>query len=363
MSIIDISKWKKFHLSDIFYIDSGTKLDKIKMHYTNPQIDFVGRSGVNNGITTVVDELPDVKAYEPGNLTLALGGEYLGSCFVQPNRFYTSQNVIVLIPKENISFNTKQFIATSIFRESQLHYKAFIDELNPHIKTDFEFMLPVNDMELPDYDYMNDYIEKRTKIVKEKYNICSQINVKRKKIEIDNWKEFKVSDIFITERKGNTLQVPTGSYVSKRGLIEGGETPRITVSGVNNGITGYYNYDETQKKKGEDYRVFNNFISVSFLGTVFYQKGDASLDMKVHCLKPIDIELDEYIALFLVSVLRIKISEMGKYADQISSTVLPQISIKLPIDSDGKPDYKYMKEYMYDRKLFNIDKFNTIKNI
>ena len=32
-------------------------------------------------------------------MTLSLGGEYLGSCFIQPDVFYTSQNVVVLIPK------------------------------------------------------------------------------------------------------------------------------------------------------------------------------------------------------------------------------------------------------------------------
>ena len=124
----------------------------------NPQIDFVGRANKEQGVTAKVNIIENIPPYKAGNLTLALGGAYLGSCFIQRNDFYTSQNVIVLKPKTNMSFKVKQFLSTTIFVESQLHYKAFIDELNPHIKTDFEFKLPVDTGGNPDWKYMEDYI-------------------------------------------------------------------------------------------------------------------------------------------------------------------------------------------------------------
>ena len=34
------------------------------------------------------------------------------------------------------------------------------------------------------------------------------------------------------------------------------------------------------------------------------------------------------------------------YSDQLSSTVLPEIVIKLPAAADGKPDFKFMELYM-----------------
>ena len=169
---MNISKWKPFHLYDIFEIDSGTKMDKVAMKFDNPTINFVGRSGINNGVTAVVDEVDGFKPYEAGNLTLALGGAYLGSCFVQEKSFYTSQNVIVLIPKCDMSMNAKHFICSVIFKEGNMHYKAFIDELNRHIKTDFTIMLPVDiETEDPDYEYMDKYIAQIKNIVTNKYNI------------------------------------------------------------------------------------------------------------------------------------------------------------------------------------------------
>lgn len=169
---IDVAKWKRYHLYDLFDIDMGTKLDKVKMKDTNPTIDFVGRANTNNGVTTKIDLIDGIEPYQAGYMTLALGGEYLGSCFIQNNPFYTSQNVIVLIPKMEMSEDVKLFIATCIFKESRLHYKAFIDELNRHVKKDFSFPLPINKNGEPDYEYMGKYIRNLREREKKKYHLA-----------------------------------------------------------------------------------------------------------------------------------------------------------------------------------------------
>ncbi len=167
---LDLCSWKEFHIYDVFEIDSGNKFDKSKMDTSTEAVDFVGRSNFNNGVTTKVNVFNDIKPYEKGNLTLALGGAYLGSCFVQINSFYTSQNVVVLKPKNDISWEAKQFIATAIFIESQNNYRAFIKELNAHIKRDFSFMLPAKEEKVPDYEYMTDYIKNVQKEVKNSFS-------------------------------------------------------------------------------------------------------------------------------------------------------------------------------------------------
>lgn len=157
---IDISGWKRFHLYDekLFDIDMGTKLDKSKMTEISPSVNFVGRGNNNNGISGRVDKIPNYKPYEAGNMTLSLGGE-VGSCFIQPDMFYTSQNVVVLIPRWEMPFAVKLFISVMIFRESQTYYKAFINELNKHIKTDFSFYLPVDAKGNPDWSFMKTYMQ------------------------------------------------------------------------------------------------------------------------------------------------------------------------------------------------------------
>lgn len=158
---INSDNWVEFHLYDdfLFDIDSGTKLDRIKMDTSVSEVAFVGRSNVNNGITAKVKKIEGLEPYSKGYLTLALGGEYLGSCFVQLEDFYTSQNVVVLIPKWDMNFYVKQFIATVIFIESQNNYQAFIKELNAHIKHDFAIKLPVTENGVPDWTYMENYMK------------------------------------------------------------------------------------------------------------------------------------------------------------------------------------------------------------
>ena len=128
------------------------------IHLSSYGVDLDGEDLLS--LIRMVNEIDGIKPFPAGYLTLALGGAYLGSCFVQKEAFYTSQNVVVLIPKDNINYETKQFIATAIFRESQNNYKAFIKELNRHIKRDFVIKLPVDEKGNPDYEYMSEFMKK-----------------------------------------------------------------------------------------------------------------------------------------------------------------------------------------------------------
>lgn len=155
------------------------------------------------------------------------------------------------------------------------------------------------------------------------------------------WKVFSIKDIFITEKR-KKIQVPTGAYVNKNALSIG-KTPRITVTSFNNGVDGYYTSAD------KNYRTFDNFISVSFLGTIFYHPYKASIDMKVHCLKLINMELNKYISKFLITEIKQSISN-ASYGDQLSSTDMPNKLIMLPITDDGNPDYDFMEQYIKERE-------------
>lgn len=151
------------------------------------------------------------------------------------------------------------------------------------------------------------------------------------------WKEFYICDIFITENK-KTIQVPTGAYVHKKNLCVG-STPRITVTSQNNGVDGYY------KSNDKNYRTFKNFISVSFLGTIFYHPYEASIDMKVHCLQLIKRKLNLWLSQFLITEIKNSIKNVS-YANQLSSTDLPNKKIMLPVTESGQPDYDFMESYV-----------------
>ena len=148
-----------FHLYDIFQIDMGNKFDRGKMPFGD-EVNFVGRTGVNNGVNAVCGFVDDVKPYPAGYVTLALGGT-LGACFLQNKPFYTSQNVIVLIPPVQASLLSLQFVSCVIWNTAAKLYSAFSNELNKHVKTDFVFYLPVTSAGEPDWTFMEQYMQQQ----------------------------------------------------------------------------------------------------------------------------------------------------------------------------------------------------------
>lgn len=156
-------------------------------------------------------------------------------------------------------------------------------------------------------------------------------------VDTQNWKTFKVGELFETHSIGKKVCVPTGGIIAQQALNDG-NTPRVTVSGIDNGVVG-----EFADVNNPNYRVYENFISVSFLGTVFYQEQRTSVDMKVHVLKC--AELNRLRGLFLVSIIRATLINCS-YAQQLSSSILPILELTLPATPDGQPDWAYMDAYM-----------------
>ena len=173
---LDISSWEPFLLNKLFYAHMGNGIDANKTDNLLPVYNYVSRNSNNNGIVAVVDKIEGAKSMPPGSITLALGGEYLGAAFVQPEPYYTAQNVAILEPRFDMSIFTKLFITTLIRKESRTLYQAFGRELNTHYKTDFTIKLPVqrdssgtpiidkrkrfsSNGFIPDWQFMENYIK------------------------------------------------------------------------------------------------------------------------------------------------------------------------------------------------------------
>ena len=141
------------------------------------------------------------------------------------------------------------------------------------------------------------------------------------------WGEFKVGDIF---------EIFTGSLIDNP---KSGTIPRITATDVNNGVAMFTSRYE------EKARYFSNFISVSFLGSVFYHKDTVSLDMKIHGIKPFGYELKSESALFLIPLIK-NFSFKYSYGYQLSTRILVNQKLMLPINSQGQPNWQFMEDYI-----------------
>lgn len=174
---LNTEKWKEFYLHELFDVEMGNGIDAVTVTTISPVYSYVSRNSNNNGVVNIVDEIEGQNPFNQGDMTLALGGSYLGSCFIQQKPFYTAQNVAVLKEKTPLSIYSKLFVATLIRNECKIKYQAFGRELNSHIKKDFTVKLPIcrnkeNEIILddkhifskkgytPDWEWINNYMKK-----------------------------------------------------------------------------------------------------------------------------------------------------------------------------------------------------------
>lgn len=172
---LDTKDWKEFLICKLFNAEMGNGIDAILTTSVNPKYNYVSRDSSGNGVVGYVDEVDGECPFPAGAMSLALGGSYLGSCFIQTKPFYTAQNVAVLQEKEPLSNHVKLFIATLIRNECKVKYQAFGRELNAHYKKDFTIKLPVKHDEngiifdashefsdegyIPDWEWMENYMK------------------------------------------------------------------------------------------------------------------------------------------------------------------------------------------------------------
>lgn len=353
MKKIKIDDWKPFEIEKLFTV-KRPKSRSVKK-YNEGEIPFVSSGNYNNGVDSYREPIDD-EDLDKGNCITVSPVD--GSTFYQPKDFLGrggGGSSIMLLYNDNLNKFNGLFIASVIRESLKIKYQYNDMGSSDSIKKE-NILLPALDDETPDWNFMEEAmkrLETRERERESTSNLTSYLNnAKLNKVDTSKWKEFKVKEIFVTEKKGKSSQVPTGSSIPKRYLLDG-KTPRISATNIDNGILGYY-----EDIDDKNYRVFENFISVSFLGTVFYHKYKASLDMKIHCLKLKNKELNKEVAFYLTSIIRQALKNT-EYKDQISSTVLPDIKIKLPIDSRGNPDWDYMERYIENLKLkCNIANYN-----
>ncbi len=172
---LDTSTWKQFYLHKLFDTKMGNGIDAQNTTTDEPKYNYVSRNSNGNGVVGYVDEIEGEKPFPAGAMSLALGGSFLGSCFIQTAPFYTAQNVGILQERENLSIYVKLFIATLIRNECKIKYQAFGRELNAHFRKDFTIKLPVeknssgyvidkekkysNEGYVPDWEFIEKYMK------------------------------------------------------------------------------------------------------------------------------------------------------------------------------------------------------------
>lgn len=164
-----IHGWQNFKIGDLFEVVKGTRLTKADQ--VDGEINFISASSFNNGIAATISNDEHI---HPGNtMTVSYNGSDIGRTFYQEDPFWASDDVNVLYPKFPLTKNIALFIAPIIKAVGGSHvYK------NKWLQEDMkvaDIMLPVTDSNVPDWDYMEDYMSNLMHKVSESVNSFSVV--------------------------------------------------------------------------------------------------------------------------------------------------------------------------------------------
>jgi Type I restriction modification DNA specificity domain len=303
-------------VAGLFSVAYGNKLDMNKMTAADKQdgIAFVGRRGNGEGVSGFVAPIPDLDPYPPGTLTVALGGSYLLSAFVQQRPFYTAQNVAVLTPLDPAMPLADRLYYAMCIRHNAFRYSAFGREAN---RTIGEIELPdappawVRETPIPTHE-----------------GLAASADSPVALSDPNGWGEFPLGSLFEIE-KGRRLTRANRSPGNRR---------FIGASEKRNGVTDL-NDLEPSFPGGRLTVAYNGSV-----GATFYQDQPFFASDDVNVLAP-KSEMSVASLLFVATMIRHEKSRFT-YGYKWTLERMRSTPIRLPVTLTGVPDWGYMDVFM-----------------
>lgn len=168
------------------------------------------------------------------------------------------------------------------------------------------------------------------------------------KINTDDWKEFKIGELFKVCRPASRSQ---SNY-------EEGNVPFVASGNYNNGVIKYLKPKEGEKlDKG-------NCITVSPVdGSAFYQENDflgrGGAGSSIIILY--NDNLNRYNGYFISTVIR-NVCKKYFYSNMANKDTIKEEKIKLPSKNDN-PDWKYMEKYIKKLEKDMLDNLLCFESI
>lgn len=162
-------------------------------------------------------------------------------------------------------------------------------------------------------------------------------NMSKLTLDSVEWGEF-----FIGGETGLFDVASTSSGIDKNKLNQsGGNIPYITRSEENNGINLFVSDEQNSKYQKDAGGVITIGLDTQ---TVFYQPQEFYTGQNIQILK--NKKLSKYSSLFIIPLLKIQMEKFNWGGNGATLTRLKRTRIVLPIDLKGKPNWKFMEDYI-----------------
>lgn len=332
MGKIDTSEWKEFSVCELF---GKSKLGK----YHSPEslvesetgYPYICASNQNNGVNQKMS-LVSGDDVRPTPQNIISWGKQCPYFTFHEEPCVTGQGMYYIVVPKYIPRRAIRYVITVL--QSAVEGKfGYSDCFIGSSMDDLSIKLPSTLDGAPDWAYMESYMANiETKVTKSLTLLQAAKDAEKKKVDTREWGEFRVGELFDIKRPAAR---------SEKKYCEG-EINYVSSGAFNNGVANKLMPlpNELLDRGG--------CITVSPLdGSSFYQEEDflgrggsgASISILYNS------HLNRNNALFICSVIRSSANGFG-YTDLLNGENLKSLTIKLPMDKTGQPDWAYMEEYM-----------------
>lgn len=345
MEKLSEKKWTSYQIDEIFDIESGVRLES--RNRTPGRRPFIGALDNSNGVAQFVNNKNT--SLDSNFLGVNYNGNGMGIGFYHPYECICTDDVKRFHLK-NIPDSQEADLFNKVVVEKQRGKFGYLYKFNAKRMARTSIMLPANESGYPDYNYMIEYTkQKRENLI----NRCRRYIEKRidyigDEIKIPTltekeWQKFKAFG------KGSICNIETtSSSIDKIRIIDGDDKvlPYITRSESNNGITQFIS--KRNKEYGVDHA---GSITVGLdTQTAYWQPHEFVTGQNIQIVT--GNHLNEWSAQFLIPLLRIQMKKKFNWGGN-GATIkrMKSLSLMLPVNKNGDPDYAYMEQYAKNMML------------
>jgi hypothetical protein len=310
-----VRRKKMQKVCDLFDVAYGVNLELNALSKSPDGVNFVSRTGKNNGVSARVREVPGISPIPAGTISVAGGGSVMAS-FLQTEPYYSGRDLYYLTPKSEMSVNVLLYYCACL-RANKYRY-SYGRQANRTLK---DILIPSLD-ELPSWvhDFNPDVF-----VGSEKPLVAAAAPT----LSTDSWGSFKLGELFDI-RKGKRLTKANQTP---------GDTIFIGAIDGNNGVSG---------RVGQPAIHDGKTITVNYNGNgvadAFYQPEPFWASDDVNVLYP-TFEMSPFVALFLCTIIR-KEKFRFNYGRKWHLERMERSEIRLPVTDAGAPDWEFMEKYV-----------------
>lgn len=178
------------------------------------------------------------------------------------------------------------------------------------------------------------------------------------KIDTTKWKEFVIGNLFDIH--------PTKAYklTNSNLYAEDGNNPVVVNSSFNNGVGGYSRLENTENGN------IVTFSDTTSADAIFYQKSPFIGYPHIQGMYPIGeykSKWNEKSYLFFISVFRSRAIGLNfDYVNKFTREDAKKMTVKLPVDIKGNPDFVYMETYIRNLEFAvssSLTALRSVKNL